>query len=152
MTDPLMLSFEIDCDQAHAFETWTSRISQWWPHGHSVSGDADVEIVLERRVGGRIFERTGDGAEIDWGEITRWEPPSRLGYLWHIRRDRADATDVELTFVDAGDETTRLEIVHTGWERLGAGADEWRDANRGGWANLLPHFIDHAAHPEHDES
>jgi hypothetical protein len=150
--EPLTLSFDIDCDPDHAFETWTSRFSQWWPRGHSVSGDADVEVVLEPRVGGRIFERSPDGTEIDWGEVTQWEPPSRLGYLWHIRRDRADATDVELTFIDAGDGTTRLEIVHTGWERLGAGAHEWRDANRGGWANLLPHFIDHATRTAPTES
>ena len=58
-----------------------------------------------------------DGTEIDWGEITLWSPPSRLGYLWHIGRDRSDATDVELTFVDVGDGRTRLDIVHS---RLGA--------------------------------
>lgn len=143
MIEPLTLSFEIDCEPAHAFDTWTMHFSQWWPHGHTVSGSADVEIVLEPWIGGRIFERTDAGAEIDWGEITRWEPPTRLGYLWHIRRDRADATDVELTFADAGDGTTRLEIVHAGWERLGAGAQEWRDANFGGWSGLIPHFIDH---------
>jgi len=27
-----------------------------------------------------------------------WEPPTRIGYLWHLRRDRADATEVEITF------------------------------------------------------
>ena len=74
----------------------------------------------------------------------------RLAYLWHIRRDRADATDVELTFADAGDGTTRVEIVHTGWERLGAAADEWRDANVGGWTGLLPHFTAYATDANHD--
>jgi hypothetical protein len=49
-------------------------------------------------IGGRIYERTRDGTEIDWGEITVWEPPTRLAYRWHIRRDRADATDVEIPF------------------------------------------------------
>lgn len=63
---------------------------------------------------GRIYERTPDGTEIDWGEITLWNPPLRLGYLWHSGRDRDDATNVELTFVDLGDSTTRLDIVHTG--------------------------------------
>lgn len=139
MIEPLELTFEIDCDPAHAFEVWTSRFGQWWPRGHSVSGDP-AEIVLEPRVGGRIYERTTDGIEIDWGEITAWEPPVRLAYLWHIRRDRADATDVELTFADGGDGTTRLVIVHAGWERLGAGATEWRNANRDGWGGLLPYF------------
>jgi hypothetical protein len=145
MIEPLVLSFDIDCDPAHAFAVWTERFGQWWPRGHSVSGDPDVDIVLEPRVGGRIFERTSDGAEVDWGEVTRWEPPTRFAYLWHIRKDRSDATDVELTFADAGDGTTRLEIVHTGWERLGAGAAAWRAANRGGWASLLPHFTSYVA-------
>ena len=75
----------------------------------------ELSVVLEPRVGGRIYERTGAGAEHDWGEVTVWEPPSRLAYSWHLRRDRADATDVEIRFVargpasDAGrDRTSRL--------------------------------------------
>jgi uncharacterized protein YndB with AHSA1/START domain len=64
----------------------------------------------------------------------------RLAYLWHIRRDRADATDVEITFVPLDDGRTRVDIVHTGWERLGAEGRSWRDANAGGWNGLLPHF------------
>ena len=75
--------------------------------------------MLEGRPGGRIFERTPAGDEHEWGEVTVWEPPTRLGYLWHLRRDRADATDVEIRFVDRGDGSTRVEIVHRGWERLG---------------------------------
>lgn len=144
MIDPLELAFDIDCPPAHAFEVWTTRFGQWWPRDHSVSGDPTA-VVLEPRVGGRIYERVADGTEIDWGEVTAWEPPVRLAYVWHIRRDRADATDVELIFTDAGAGTTRLQIVHSGWERLGAGAQEWRDANRGGWSGLLPHFTRYLA-------
>ena len=96
--------------------------------------------MLEPRHDGRIFERTRDGREIDWGEITGWEPPRRLSYRWHIRRDRAAATDVEVCFVAADAGSTRIEIIHAGWERLGADAETWRDANRGGWNGLLPHF------------
>jgi uncharacterized protein YndB with AHSA1/START domain len=140
MIEPLRVDVDIDCAPEHAFVTWTERFGDWWPRGHSVSGDP-AAIVLEARVGGRIFERTHDGTEIDWGEVTAWEPPTRLAYRWHIRRDRADATDVELRFVAVDDgRRTRLEITHTGWERLGADAESWRDANRGGWGGLLPVF------------
>jgi hypothetical protein len=138
--EPIRLAFEVDCPADHAFDVWTRRIADWWPADHTVSGDPGLEVVLEPRVGGRIFERLASGAEHDWGEVTTWEPPSRLGYLWHLRRDRADATDVEIRFVDRGDATTRVEIEHRGWERLGADGEGWRDRNRGGWATLLPHY------------
>jgi len=144
--EPLRLSYEIQCPADHAFEIWTARLSDWWPKGHSVSGDPGTVVVLEPRVGGRIFERTPDGTEIDWGEITQWDPPHRLGYLWHISRDRSDATDVELTFVDRGDGSTRLDIVHSGWERLGAGGQGYRQANTGGWNALIPNFVAAAHH------
>ena len=39
-------------------------------------------------MGGRILERTTDGAEHDWGEVTAGEWPGRLGYLWFLRGDR----------------------------------------------------------------
>ena len=140
MIEPLRFSFEVACAQEHAFDTWTKRSGTWWPKSHSVTGDQELEVVLEGRLGGRIFERTPAGSEHDWGEITIWEPPARFGYLWHLRRDRADATDVEIRFIarDAG--TTLVEIEHRAWERLGAGGQEWRDRNRGGWESLLPHY------------
>jgi hypothetical protein len=145
--EPLRLSYEVRCSAEHAFEIWTSRLSSWWPKGHSASGHPDTTVVLEPRLGGRIFERTPDGTEIEWGEITLWDPPHRLGYLWHIARDRADATDVSVTFVDVGEAITRLDIVHSGWERLGAPGQAWREANTAGWEALLPHFAAAAAAP-----
>lgn len=149
MIEPLRLSYDVACSPEHAFRTWTGRFGTWWPRGHSVSGDPEA-VVLEPRVGGRIYERTADGTEIDWGEVTAFEEPVRLSYLWHIRRDRSDATDVAVTFVPAGDGTTRVEIEHTGWERLGAEGQAWRDANAGGWDGLLPHFVTACTAPEPD--
>ncbi|HEY5251644.1 MAG TPA: SRPBCC domain-containing protein [Acidimicrobiales bacterium] len=141
MIEPLTLSYEIQCPPEHAFEVWTTRLSSWWPKGHSASGDPETSVFLEPRLGGRIYERTSDGTEIDWGVITDWNPPHRLGYLWHIARSRDDATNVDLAFVDLGDGTTRLEIVHTGWERLGTDGTSFREANTAGWSALMPRFI-----------
>jgi uncharacterized protein YndB with AHSA1/START domain len=141
LIEPLRMSFEVECPAAHAFDVWTKKIARWWPADHSVSGEDGLQVVLEGRAGGRIFERTATGVEFEWGEVTVWEPPTRLAYLWHLRADRADATEVEITFVDQGNSTTRVEIEHRGWERLGAQGQGWRDANLGGWNTLLPHFI-----------
>jgi hypothetical protein len=140
MIEPLRLSFEVVCPLEHAFEIWTARTSSWWPVTHTVTGERGLEVVFEAREGGRIFERTPSGEEVDWGRITHWEPPRRLAYLWHIRTDRADATEVEINFTDLGDARTLVDIEHRGWERLGSRGPNWRDVNLGGWNGVLPHF------------
>jgi hypothetical protein len=63
MTEPLRLPFTVDCPVPRAFAVWTGRISMWWPADHTVTGEPGLEVVLEPRVGGRIFERTPAGAE-----------------------------------------------------------------------------------------
>lgn len=141
MIEPLRISFAVACRAGDAFELWARRTSLWWPAGHTVTGDPDLEIVFEPRVGGRIFERTSAGREEDWGEVLVWEPPRRLSYLWHLRADRADATEVQIRFTEQRDGTTRVDIEHVGWERLGGRGPDRRDANRRGWDGLLPHFV-----------
>ena len=141
MIEPIRLAFEVACPADRAFAVWTDDIGRWWPADHTVSGEPGLAVVLEGRPGGRIFERTAAGTEYEWGEITVWEPPTRFVYLWHLRRDRADATEVEIRFIERGAATTRVEIEHRGWEALGARAEEWRDRNNGGWATLLPHYV-----------
>jgi hypothetical protein len=141
MTEPLTLDFEVRCDAAHAFDVWTARTSMWWPADHTVSGGPNIEVTIEPRVGGRIFERTPDGSEHDWGEVTVWEPPRRLGYMWHIGQPPADATDVVITFEPTADERCRVSIVHTGWDHLGTQAGIRRDRNRLGWDTVLPYFV-----------
>jgi hypothetical protein len=140
--EPLRLSLMVACSADHAFRTWTRRTSSWWPLEHSASGRRGFNVVFEPRVGGRIFERTPGGEEIDWGEITSWDPPRRVSYLWHINADRSDATDVDIVFNEVAELSTRVDIEHRGWERLGsARGPAWRDANRSGWNGVLPYYV-----------
>ncbi len=139
MIEPLEMVFDVACPPERAFELWTSQTSNWWPASHTVSGEDGVEVIFEPGVGGRIFERTPGGEEHDWGEITAWDPPSRVAYLWHLRQDRGDATEVEITF-DRDDGRTIVAIVHRGWDRLGAIGPDRREQNHHGWDGLLPHF------------
>lgn len=142
MIEPLVITFDVKAPLQHAFDTWTAKIDSWWPRSHSWTGDADLSVVLEPAEGGRIYEKLPDGAERDWGEVTQWEPPARFAYLWHLMRDRAQATLVDIRFTAVDDDLTRVEIVHTGWENLGVEGQDWRDANRGGWSGVLPHYVE----------
>jgi hypothetical protein len=141
MTTPLRISFDVACPAEHAFRVWTSGIGTWWPPDHTVSGGPE-HIVLTSGVGGRIYERSADGTEHEWGEVTVWQPPTRLVYLWYLGRDRADATEVEIRFHPQGG-NTRVDIEHRGWERAG---EQWRDRTRIGWQTLLPHYQKEIAH------
>jgi uncharacterized protein YndB with AHSA1/START domain len=140
MIEPLRLTFDVACSAEHAFAVWTAGIGTWWPADHTVTGLPGLDVVLEAGLGGRIYERTPDGVEHDWGEVTAWEPPVRLAYLWHLRQDRADATEVEIRFVDNGTAGTRVQIEHRGWELLGVAGAERRQRNHAGWDSLLPHY------------
>jgi uncharacterized protein YndB with AHSA1/START domain len=138
--DPLRITFAVACRPEQAFEIWTERTNAWWPASHTVSAQPGVEVVIEPGIGGRIFERTQSGQEHDWGQVTGWDPPRRISYRWHLRQDRTDATEVEITF--AGDDAagTVISIVHHGWDALGARGADARERNQRGWAGLLPHF------------
>jgi hypothetical protein len=115
VTEPLLVNVDVACPVEHAFRVWTTRIDAWWPADHTVSGRTDAQIVLERRVGGRLLELLPDGTEHVWGEVTVWQPPYELAYRWHIGRPAAQATDVHINFVAVADDTTRLQISHRGW-------------------------------------
>jgi uncharacterized protein YndB with AHSA1/START domain len=138
--EPLELAFTVACPPERAFDLWARETSQWWPHGHSVSAEPGLAVTFEPRPGGRIFERTPAGVEHDWGEVLAWEPPRRLAYLWHLRFDRADATEVEVTFAPSPDGTA-VRIVHRGWERLGSKGPERRERNRRGWSGVIEHYV-----------
>ena len=91
MTDPLRISIDVACSAGHAFRVWTSKISTWWPPDHTVTGQPGL-VVLQGGVGGRIYERSTDGVEHEWGQVTVWQPPARLAYRWYLGTDPAHAT------------------------------------------------------------
>ena len=139
MSAPMALrkSVEVARSPADAFRVFTEGISSWWPtETHSVSAEAATAVVLEPGEGGRIYERTAAGEEHDWGRITEWNPPERLAFTWHPGRGEDTAQLVEVRFAAAG-EGTRVELVHTGWERLGSAATELFGNYDRGWQHLL---------------
>jgi len=149
-------SLVVDAPVERAFEVFTEGFGGWWPVStHSVGAsivDKPVRTaVFEPCLGGRVYEVMEDGTEAEWAEVTAWEPPARLVYLWHLKRDRAEATEVEIRFESTAPDSTRVDIEHRGWERLGAEGQTWRDRNMGGWATLLPHYQSVVATADREE-
>lgn len=130
-----------------AFRRFTAEMAAWWPlRTHSVGGENAKTVVFEGRVGGTIYEVARNGERSVWGTVTAWEPPGRVGFTWHPGMAPETGQDIDVRFIAQGG-GTRLELTHTGWERLGALA---RKARRGypiGWSYVLHMFAGRRSSP-----
>jgi len=59
-----------------------------------------------------------------------------VAFTWHPGREPDTAQDVEVRFIPLG-QGTRLELTHTGWERLGEDAKKARRSYPLGWTYVL---------------
>ena len=130
-----------------AFRLYTEGIATWWPlRTHSVAGEEAETCVLEPRRGGRLYERTSAGEEHEWGTVLVWDPPHRLVHTWHPGRDEDSAQEIEIRFAPDG-AGTRVELVHTGWEKLGDRAAAVFESYDSGWDYVLGERYGGAAGP-----
>ena len=72
--------------------------------------------------------------------------PPRFGYRWHVTSPPDEATHVEIRFADGGDGTTRVTILHSGFDRLGDKGPLRRDGNLRYWETLVPAFTKACEH------
>jgi uncharacterized protein YndB with AHSA1/START domain len=134
---PVKKSITVKKSPGEAFALFTEGIATWWPLSKYSVGLGDAQTcVFETREGGRIFERNTNGQTIPWGTVLAWEPPSRILFSWHPGYGANEATRVEVRFtaVPGG---TRVNLVHTGWERLGARAKKTHDSYVTGWDHVF---------------
>jgi uncharacterized protein YndB with AHSA1/START domain len=128
---------------SRTFEVYTASMGRWWPPEYHIGGSDLADVVLEPRVGGRWYERGVDGAECDWGRVLAWEPPNRIAMSWQISEQWAVEPDpergsrVEIRFTALGPDTTKVELVHSDFERHGGGAQPVHEAMSQGTSHVL---------------
>jgi uncharacterized protein YndB with AHSA1/START domain len=135
-----------------AWRVFTEKMGSWWPLATYKIGTAKaVNAVIEPRVDGRWYERGDDGSTCDWGRVLAWEPHSRLVLSWDINADwqydLALGTELEVRFIDDGNDRTRVELEHRRLDRYGERRDEMRRIfdTEGDWGKLLELFARAAA-------
>jgi uncharacterized protein YndB with AHSA1/START domain len=144
MADPLQRSIPpvrrsvlVSWDPAAAYRRFTADFAKWWPRStHSIGGQKVKQILFDCRVGGQIVEELVDGRRYQWGTVTLVEPPHRVGFTWHPSREKDSAQDVVVSFQPEGS-GTRVELVSTGWERLGARGRREQKGYSIGWGSVL---------------
>ena len=142
---PVRRQVLVDAGPAAAFEIFTARLGRWWPlaAGFGVYLDGTVAFA-----GGRIIERSADGRQAVWGTVTRWDPPAAVAFTWHPGRDAAQASQVEVTFSAAGQQTL-VSLTHSGWEIFDDPAAARSEYDQG-WAKVLGQYAELASRPGQD--
>jgi uncharacterized protein YndB with AHSA1/START domain len=153
MTDPTLdipvqKSITVKAPVERAFQVFTEELDSWWPRSHHIGKSPMTKAVLEGRQGGRCYSEQTDGTECDWGQIVVWEPPSRFVMAWQIdgawqyEPDLAKSSEVEVRFTAEDNGTTRVDLEHRHFHRLGESGAAMRTGvgSEGGWGSLLALF------------
>lgn len=138
-------SISVRASAERAFRAFTDEIDAWWPRGHHVGKTEVKKGFIEGRVGGRCYTEHIDGSIAEWGRVTTWEPPRRFVMAWLIDAnwncdpDISKASEVEVRFTPQPDGTTRVDLEHRHFERMGESGNNMRIAvgSPKGWGGLL---------------
>ena len=125
-------SIVVDVTPTRAFEFFLDQ-ERWWPIAtHHMAEPPGETAVLEPFVAGRWYERAPDGSETDWGTVLAFEPPHRILLTWYMgadwtyEPDSERASEIEVTFLPEGRDSTRVVYEHRHLERYGEQAERMR--------------------------
>ena len=65
----------VEASPERVFEALTRDLDDWWPFRFRPNG----KMVMECKIGGRLYEDWGDGAGAHHGMVVWWEPPYKFG-------------------------------------------------------------------------
>jgi hypothetical protein len=126
--DQTTVTVSVDVEPAVAFEVFTQEIDLWWRRdvAYRVAGRKPGTLVLEGKVGGRLFEQYEGPAGLavhEAGRITEWQPPTdgdgKLAFEWRaINLAPGEVTLVEVTFTRTESGRTQVVLVHRGFAAL----------------------------------
>ena len=140
---PVTKSVHIARAQADVFRLYTGSYGKWWPlKTHSIGGEKAINVVMEPRKGGRLYEEWSDGTIHPYGEVLVWEPPHRVVHSWYVGHPPHEASEVELRFVELSARETRIELEHRNWETMsGDKAADVRERYNNGWPTVIGRFV-----------
>jgi uncharacterized protein YndB with AHSA1/START domain len=135
MPGPIRKTIEVRVPVERAWSTFTNGMGKWWPlDSHSIAQRRAVDVIVEPREGGVVYEVKDDGTTAVWADITVWDPPDRLVLAWRVNPEQP-VTEVEVTFTGT-EGTTSLVLEHRGWED-----EESRASYDGGWDFVLGRYL-----------
>jgi uncharacterized protein YndB with AHSA1/START domain len=115
------------------WDALVNELSSWWPKSFHALANAEL-MTLEARAGGRLFERSSDGAELLWAHVLHIQPNKTLttvgfiappwggpsmGIVTYNLRENGPATVVRVTDAIVGRcERDTADSMVEGWRFL----------------------------------
>jgi Activator of Hsp90 ATPase homolog 1-like protein len=141
---------EVELSPERAFAMFIEKFDRIKPREHNMLAVPIAETVFEARAGGAVYDRGEDGSICRWARVLVFEPPFRfviswdISPTWQVETDRARTSEIEVRFLTAGPDRTRVELEHRHLDRHGEG---WETERQGlaaddGWPLYLQRFAD----------
>jgi uncharacterized protein YndB with AHSA1/START domain len=128
--EPLREHYDLTSPPTHAYETYVTRIGDWWHPLYSGNPDTFDGVSIEPVVGGVVVERHRDARRVEWGRIRSIEPGRAISYSSNLGQRGGDPTVVTVRFEPAAGGGTAVEFEHGGWNETNAAArprfTDWR--------------------------
>lgn len=136
---PVEKMIRVRATPERAFEAFTKELGVWWPiETNSLDTENAEAIVLEPKIGGRLYQRQKDGSIIEWATVEVMDAPERLVLSWFVGRAPTQSSTVEITFQDVGGGLTEVRLVHSGFENMEVDdPQDHRDRYDNGWVNVF---------------
>jgi hypothetical protein len=134
-TTPIAHAYRLRCGADDAFATYTDRIEEWWDPRYTANAETLQAVMIEPRVGGRVYATHSDSGVDDWGEVTVWEPGRRLVHTFTLAQDPRHPSEVAVDFVSGDSESEAstgcvVRFAHGGWTEANAAVrqkfSDWR--------------------------
>lgn len=132
---PITQMRSLRCSAERAFATYTDRIGEWWDPRHTANPATLLAVVIEPRVGGRVYATHSDAGNQDWGSVTVWEPGLRLVHTFTLAQDPRYPTEIMVEFTDIGARCA-IRFAHGGWTSENSNAR----TKFGDWPIILDRF------------
>lgn len=118
---------------ARVFDALTKEVSAWWGMPHMYSEKSARDIVLEPRVGGRLYEDWGDGEGVLYATVSIARRPEWIRLSGPIGIGGAVAGVVDIKLSPRGQET----VVRLSHRVVGEVTEETESSYDQGWKSLL---------------
>ncbi|GHO60012.1 SRPBCC family protein [Ktedonobacter robiniae] len=126
------LEITIAASPQKVFEALTTDIAAWWGSPFIKRRDANT-IVLEPKVGGRLYEVYGENEGALWGMVSSIRNDEELCLTGSMGMPEPTYGAVTFTLAPQGD-STQVKLTHSAFGRISA---ERKGCYTEGWKDLL---------------